>query len=270
MRRYVRTAILYTIAAVPFWWLTMSLAQHGTIAGAKLLHFLAGYPAPHLLAELDDYYWFAPMFPPLAGLLLASDRLPMRRRVLSLVAGYVAFCYLVSLQIAVVWSPYLTLSAVRGYMSAVQVGLNTVVVPVIFWLIFTGGPPRIWSEVAVAGSTPPMAAHPKTIHSAAFMLLFCGLLTLPTMLAASQTSHNLTSARDNLAASLTANNTTGALSAIEAMFQEQGNNAYLSYLQMQLLHEMGRHRDAEAAKNLALTTPKRRAAYRIQSLQHQP
>jgi hypothetical protein len=260
MKRFVRRAAVMTVVGMGVWWVTAPVASDATIWGAKALHALVGFPAPHLLAELDDYYWFAPMFGPLAGLILASDWMSWRRRVASMLVGYLAFCYLVSMQIAVGWSPYLTLSAVRGYFAAVQVGLNTVVTPVSLWLILTGGPPSVWERADLRRELKGSAPH--GLISGALLVGFCGLLTLPATLAAGETNARLTAARRSVARLLSVEAVEAAIEAMDGMYREQGANSHLSYLKMGLLRDAGRTEEADALKLAALTTADRREAYR--------
>lgn len=267
MRRFTLTVIFISVLATCLWAATAPFARESTIQGAKWLHRLAGYPAPHLLADLDQFYWFAPLFPPFAGLVLASGQVPWRRRLTALVVGLAVFWYLVSAQIALVYSPYLTLSSVRGYFLAIQVGLNTVAVPVVLWLITIGGPPVFRS--GAASSPQPITrtdaiAPPSWLAAGAWLVLFCVVMSLPVCLAAAQSNRNLDAARDRLGRSLVSQDLATAAAAIEKMLQEQRGNASLSYLQLQIHRQLGDFQSARESEVRALTTTKRRRVYHRQ------
>lgn len=268
MKRFIVKAFLLSAAAAALWWATAPWTRATTISLAKALHALVGYPAPYLLADLDDYYWFAPLFPPLAGLVLASHWVTLRRRLAGLAIGLAAFAYLVALQIAVVYSPYLTLSAARAYVMSSQIALNTVVVPVILWLIATAGPPENWT----AGATPSPPADAPGVRPqrrpglpavAAYALLFCGVMTLPIPWLAARTTPTLTAARKAVARAVATGRPASAIKAIDTLFTTQQNNAALSYLQMQLYRTVGDDGAAERVMPLALTSPRRRQAFRV-------
>ncbi len=269
MKRFVIKFILISLGATVVWSLTTGWTRPTTIYGAKALHALVGYPAPWLLADLDHYHWFAPLFPPLVGLVMASQWVSWRRRLGGLVIGLAAFWYLVALQIAIVYSPYLTLSAVRAYLMSVQITLNSVVVPVVLWLIATGGPPREWSAAAAPDQRPQPPADADSAARWGVMgvwtLLFSAILTLPILAAGAQTDASITAARNTVARAITADNPVAALRAIDTMFTRQQSNAALSYLQMELHRQLGQREEAERIMDAALTTPQRRRAYRNRS-----
>ncbi len=260
MKRFILKALLISLAATVAWWFAAPWTRPHAIATAKLLHTLVGYPAPYLLADLDDYYWFAPLFPPLVGLVLASHWVSWRRRIGGLLIGLCAFWYLVALQIAILYSPYLTLSAARAYLVSGQIALNTVVVPVVLWLIVIGGPPAQWET---ATSRPPDDATRAMLTRIALVsLLFCFAVSLPLPLATSQTTATLSAARNATARAIAAGNETAAMESIETMFTVQQHNAALSYLLMELHRRRG-HTDTVAQLiPSALQTPRRRAVYR--------
>ncbi len=275
MRRFTVEVILISLAATVIWWATGGLLRPTTVAAAKGLHALVGYPAPYLLADLDGFYWFAPLFPPLVGLVFASRWVPWRRRLIGLLIGLAAFWYLVALQVVVVYTPYFTLSAVRAYLSAIQVSLNTAVVPVVLWLIVTGGPPRGWTPELKA-LRPGDAGRKSTNHrnpekakgyagTVFVTLAFCALATLPLFLAAQASTPNLDDARDRLARARLARDHAAALTAVDAMFQEQGRNAALSYLQSELYRELGDEAAANRIASETLSSERRRAATRRRS-----
>lgn len=264
MKRFVVRFFLYSILATGIWWLVTPVGRALTIDGAKWLHALAGYPAPYLLAELDDRYWFNPLFPPLVGLLLASDWLTWRRRSVGIMVGLIAFFYLVSLQVAVVYSPYLTNSAIRAYLSSVQVAFNTVVVPVILWLMASGGPPD-WSKPADESDQQQKKSpiNPPRLGTAVIMmLLFCGVMTLPVVLAGEKTHPDLTLARQELAQSLRSKHFSSAYKAVEKMLRYDPGNRPVGYLNLELHRRQG-HNDyvAENAAKI-LGSGQRIRAYR--------
>ncbi len=259
MTRFVFRALLFSTAATVVWWATAGWTRPSTVASAKLLHSMVGYPAPYLLADLDDYHWFAPLFPPFVGLVAASYWVSTRRRIAGLAVGLITFWYLVALQIAVLYSPYLTLSAARAYFMSVQIALNSVAVPVVLWLIVVGGPPGGWEiERAHAGDD----ATPDALGRAGLLtLLFCAVLTLPVPAAISQTTPTLSAAREAVARAIANDNTPSAIRSIERMFTVQRENAALSYLQMELHRKLGQTAAADELMPAALTTHDRRMAY---------
>jgi hypothetical protein len=265
MRRFTIDVILISIAATLVWWVSGGLLRPLTVLGAKGLHWLVGYPAPYLLADLDKFYWFAPLFPPLVGLVLASRWVSWPKRIIGLLIGIVAFCYLVALQIVVVYTPYFTLSAVRAYLSSIQVSLNSVVVPVVLWLILTGGPPRQWATRSGPTESPDDGRkgkqHGRTswLYVSMACIAFCGVLTLPILWAAEASTANLDAARNRLAGALIARDYNSALPAIDAMLQEQGRNTALSYVQSELHRELGDDEAADRIVSESLDAPRRLA-----------
>jgi hypothetical protein len=132
----------YLLLATLLWWLglALGLTQLTTIWLAKILHRVAGYPAPYLLADLKPYLWFCPVFPPLVGLMLASRWLSWAVRLRRLAVGLGCLWLAVALQICLVYSPYLPLSRFRDYAGMMGLWLACILLPVILWLILTGGP----------------------------------------------------------------------------------------------------------------------------------
>lgn len=254
MRHFVIKVVLISAIATALWWATGDWTRPVTIAAAKTLHAVVGYPAPHLLADLDHYHWFAPLFPPLVGLVLASHWITWSRRLVGLVMGLAAFTYLVALQIAVVYSPYLTLSGTRAYLMTAQVTLNSVAVPVVLWLIVAGPPPT--GREAEHGRIGRLAVV------ALWMLLFCAVLTLPIPLAAAETTPSLSAARRAAGAAIAHHQPGIALKHTRDMLDIQQTNAALSYLRMHLFREIGDESAALASESRALTTTARKAAFR--------
>lgn len=239
IRRFTIHVVIISIAATGAWWALRGYCGHATIVGAKWLHALAGYPAPFLQADEHQEFWFAPMFPPLVGLVLASKWIPWTRRLVGLTIGLLGFWYVVSLQVAIVYSPYLTQSTVRAYLAEIQVGLNTIVFPVILWLIVTGGPPRTRTfDTAKEDGAADGAPRVGLSRAVCLAWLFCAVCTLPVIPAAEQSNANLTSARNRLARALASGNDSAALKAIDAMFQQQRHNDALSYLHSRLQRRM--------------------------------
>lgn len=243
IRRFVIEAIVLSILGSLVWWATRNYTAATTIAGAKGLHWLIGYPSPFLAGNTHYIYWFSPLFPPMAGLILASRWLSWRRRLIGLVIGLGAFWYLVSLQVAVAFSPYLTLSTVRGYLSQILIALNSVAVPIVLWLIVTGGPPVQKTRPGKAGVgrvVPAVSdrragtARPAWLVSVVLALFFCAVATLPVELAVEQSSPSLDAARKRVANAILVQDYSGAADAIDAMLQQQDGNRYLSHLQSEL------------------------------------
>ena len=237
IRRFTIHVVIISIIATSAWWTLRDFSGQASIIGAKWLHAVAGYPAPFLQADEHHEFWFAPMFPPLAGLVLASTWIPWTQRLMGLTIGLLGFWYVVSLQVAIAFSPYLTQSTVRAYLAEIQVGLNTIVFPVILWLIVTGGPPRDSASNHVDTDSRRRAGLPRAVFLA---LLFCAVCTLPVIPAAEQTNANLVVARNSLARALTSGNDPAALKAIDAMFRQQRSNDALTYLQGKLQRRDGK------------------------------
>ena len=239
MRRYVIEAIVLSLAASVVWWATRDFTAAATIAGAKGLHRLIGYPTPFLSGNSHHFYWFSPLFPPLVGLVLASRWLSWRRRLIGLLIGLCAFWYVVSVQLAVTFSPYLTLSAVRAYLMQVLISLNSVAVPVLLWLIVTGGPSLAPGSGARPGKEhkgPRPRPRLNLVVSVILAALLCAVITLPVQLAVEQSDPNLDAARNRLARAMLAENDVAALDAIEELlFWQGGKNPLLSYVRSQLL-----------------------------------
>ncbi len=248
IRRFVIVAALATIAASIIWWVSAETVSHGTVAGAKLLHAVMGYPAPFLQADVKFLYWHAPLFPPFFGLMLASSWLPMRRRMIGFAIGLAAFWYVVSLQVAMTYSPYLTLSPIRSYVLKSMISLNQVAVPVLLWLITAGIPhlafrstgtttrPSKTNQKSAGGITGASSPHRliKPMTSVALAGLFCLLCTLLAWPVIRESNATLDAARRRVANAIRAGDDRSALKGIEDMFAIQGNNSQLSYLQERL------------------------------------
>ncbi len=250
MRRFIIESIVVSVLAAVVWWLTQDITAPTTVAGAKMLHRLVGYPAPYLVADGSHIYWFSPLFPPMVGLIIASRWTSWRRRIVGLSICTVGFWYIVSLQVAVSYSPYLTLSAIRGYLSQTLISLNSVAVPVVFWLIVTGGPP---SHFLVRNRSPlpdakknARTANPTNhsdVHAlrcVALTALLCALATLPVKLATEQSNANLDAARKRLAGAVLTGDVNTAVAAQLDMTQEQGPNRFLAHL-VDELQQAARH-----------------------------
>ncbi len=260
MSRFVARALLVSLAATVAWWMTADWTCIATVTGAKWLHRLAGYPAPHLLADLDDFYWFAPLFPPFVGLTLASTWLTFRSRLTGIAIGLAAFWYLVSLQIAITYSPYLTLSSTRAYTLSMLVALNTIVVPVVFWLLATGGPPS--AGVSRRAGDPNARESRKTAFVVVGTLVFSVAVTLVVPLTASQSTPSLNQARRAAGRLIAAGDSPRAIEAVDHMLAIQRTNAALSYLKLHLLRLAGDEIGARRLESDALTSEKRRRAFR--------
>lgn len=245
MRRFTIEVLVISVAAAVLWGLTREYTAVTTIAGAKWLHRLVGYPAPFLLAEGNHDYWFSPLFPPLVGLVLASRWVPWRRRLLGLGIGLCAFWYVVSVQVAVTYSPYLTLSTVRAYLMQTQIAMNSVVMPVLLWLAATGGPgreqlggARTRGQAATGarqGDLAPGTGGLNPLVSAALAVVLCVAVSFPVKLAAEQSGPSLDLARKRVANAILAKDFRGASRGIDDMLSMQGgDNRYLSHLQREL------------------------------------
>ncbi|NOS99556.1 MAG: hypothetical protein HOP29_02900 [Phycisphaerales bacterium] len=247
MRRFAINAIGITLAAAVVWWFTRHTAAVSTIAGARALHWIIGYPAPKLAADDHFLFWFAPLFPPLVGLVLASRWAPWPGRIVGLAIGLTAFGYIVSMLIAVVYSPYLTPSAVRAYLSQALTELNAVAVPVILWLIVVGPP-------SAARLRPPRDRAYRlgraTTRSLVLSIAFCGITTLPVWFAVEQSDRTIDSARNRLAASLTAEDYAGALLAMQDLMKSMGQTPALQTLYRECERRLG-----PAASDVHRTSP---------------
>ena len=253
MRRVIIEAILLSILMTGVWWVTDDLTARTTIAGGRLLHDSVGYPAPGM-ARGAHLFWMSPLFPPLVGLLLASRWVPWRRRLYGLLITLAAFWYLVSFQVAVTFSPYLTLTTFRAYMMDVQVSANQVAVPILLWLIVAGAPPRSYfttgrhTKAAPAkdgGAVQP--SKPGGVHLLLAVIL-CGALclvaTLPVQLAVEKTNPALSAARKHVARAILAEDYADADKAIDELlvYQQPKGNSNLSLLQMEVRRLAARSR----------------------------
>ena len=123
MRRFLVEAVVFSVLASVLWWLTLvtDAGRQATLELARILHRVAGYPAPYLLAEVKAYYWHAPLFPPLVGLILASRWLSWGRRLRQLGLGLACFWFMVAVQVVMVYSPYLPLSVFRSFVERMYI-----------------------------------------------------------------------------------------------------------------------------------------------------
>jgi hypothetical protein len=152
---------------------------------------------------------------------------------MGLTLSLAAFWYLVGLQVALVYSPYLTLSADRAYITSGLVTLNSVVVPVVLWLIFAGPPP---GRVVSARRGDARDGRRWLVRSSLLTMAFCGVLTAPAALAASRTTPGLSAARRQAAGAIAHGQWKVAIGHLDEMLAIQGGaNAELSYLRRRLV-----------------------------------
>lgn len=236
MRRFVLHAIGFTLAAAVVWWVTRNLAAASTIAGAGALHWIVGFPAPMLAADQHFLFWFAPLFPPFVGLVLASRWMSWPDRCMGLAIGLLAFWYVVSVLIAIVYSPYLTPSAVRAYLAQALTELNALAVPVILWLIVSGPPSALRLNRMRDRKRWTRRAGVKCL---ALTLTFCGIATLPAWFAADQSDRTIDAARRRLAASLTAADYPSALLGIQDLMSAMGQTPPLQALYRECSRRLG-------------------------------
>jgi len=246
MRRFIIEVLALTIAATLVWWATAEWLGETTIVGGKLLHRVIGYPAPSLAQGSHRFYWLAPLFPPLVGLILPSRWVSWPRRLIGLLIGLAAFWYMVSLQVAVTFTPYLTLSTERAYMMKIFISLNQVAVPVALWLIVTGGPKAEWLRAGRAapdkGGAKDSAPDRQGLRLPLTLLAtvaFCAVVTVPVKLAVDRTTPRLDAARQKTARAILADDYPTAIKAIDDMLAEQGGqNAALTILQREMKRRM--------------------------------
>ena len=257
MRRFLIEAVVFSVLASVLWWLTFvtDTTRQATLELARDLHRVAGYPAPYLLAEVRPYYWHAPLFPPLVGLMLASRWLTWRQRLWQLALALACFWVMVAVQIVMVYSPYLPLSTFRSFVERIYISSGYIAAPVILWLILTGGPLSLLKGPNKAEETSPAprgpAGHPlfpRRWHAPAAAVCLCVLFTVPVFVSAALGAPGWAEARKMMADGLRLNDDAAALIGLQEILPEDPTNDGLIYLAARLHQRRG---EMDDARNLA-------------------
>ena len=250
MRRFLLEVIAYSLLATLLWWLgfAQELTHPATIWLAKILHRIAGFPAPYLLADLKPYFWFSPLFPPLVGLMLASRWLSWGERLRRLVIGLGCFWLAVALQMCLVYSPYLPLSRFRDYVKMMGISSGYILLPVILWLILTGGPGALVAPPG--GGEGPTAAGSRRRRSwvpSALALAVTLALAAPIFVSVRLGAPEWTKARREMSVGLVRRDPAYTLIAIQEVLPRDPRNHGLLYLAARLHEERG---EIETTKQL--------------------
>jgi hypothetical protein len=242
LRRFLLEVIVYSLLATVLWWLGFAhgLTDHPTIWLAKILHRIAGYPAPYLLADLKPYFWFSPLFPPLVGLMLASRWLSWGTRLRRLAVGLACFWLAVSLQVCLVYSPYLPLSRFRDYVKMMGISSGYVLLPVILWLVLTGGPGALVAPAGGGkGPAAPASRRQRSWVPSVFALGVGLALAVPIFVAAQLGAPEWTKARREMSVGLVRHDPAYTLIAIQEVLPLDPRNHGLLYLAARLHEERG-------------------------------
>ena len=145
-----RAAIWMALAGVA-WRFTLQANTAFTIWLTKLLHEAVLLPAPYLFCEARPLFWHAALFPPVVGLSLASYWLPWPSRLFRAAVGYVVYCCLTAITIAVHISPYLPETKMRLVATNTLVDANYLTFGLAIWVLAAGP----WYAQAQRGRTDP-------------------------------------------------------------------------------------------------------------------
>jgi hypothetical protein len=246
VRRFIIEAVVFSLLATALWYVTFAtdVTRQATLELARILHRVAGYPAPYLLAEVKPYCWHSPLFPPLVGLMLASRWLTWRQRVAQLIFALVCFWFIVAVQIVIVNSPYLPLSWFRSFVERIYISFGYITAPLILWLILTGGPgPLLAPPGSFQGEHP---LFPRRWHAVVTAIILCLLFTLPVFIAAGRGDPGWPQARRAMAEGLRRNDPAAALVGLQQILPVDPRNDGLIYLAARLHQRRGEDADARA------------------------
>lgn len=138
LRRFLIRVVPLAIVAGVAWKFTSAWNADFTVWLVKAIHRLFLHPAPYLFCDTRRYFWHATMFPPVLALTLASYWLPWWDRGLRAMGGYVAYCGLTAIAIAINESPYLQQTDVLVPMSSTLVNANYLMFSVVIWVLAAG------------------------------------------------------------------------------------------------------------------------------------
>ncbi|MEE9293587.1 MAG: hypothetical protein V3W34_01295 [Phycisphaerae bacterium] len=144
-----------------------------TIWLTKLLHRLAGRPAPYLFCDGSKLFWHATMFPPVVALTLASYWIRWPDRLLRTAVGYVAHCAMTTIAITLNESPYLQPAALLNPLTSTLVNANYLMFGVGIWVL-AAGPWYVRPGMAKSGAGPWRVG---LMWRRALRSLCCGWLT---------------------------------------------------------------------------------------------
>ncbi len=134
-RRFLPRALIWTAVAGVGWKLLLAPNAHFTVFVTKLLHELAGFPAPYLFCDETTFFWHATLFPPVVGLTLASYWLGWPDRLLRAGVGYLVYCVLTAITIAVNESPYLPGNDFGEVLTNTLVNANYCTFGIVIWVL---------------------------------------------------------------------------------------------------------------------------------------
>ena len=246
MRRFIIEAVVFSLLATAVWYVTFAtdVTRQATLEVARVLHRVAGYPAPYLLAEVKPYYWHSPLFPPLIGLMLASRWLTWRQRLAQLIFALICFWFMVAVQIVIVYTPYLPLSWFRSFVERIYISSGYIAAPIILWLILTGGPHPLLAPPDSSEGEHPLFA--RRWHAAVAAIILCVLFTLPVFIAAGRGDPGWPEARRAMAEGLRRDDPAAALVGLQQILPKDPRNDGLIYLAARLHQRRGEMTDAHA------------------------
>jgi len=135
VRRFVPRAVLWTALAGICWKLSLAPNVHLTVFITKLLHRLVGIPAPYMFCDEKTFFWHATLFPPVLGLTLASYWLRWPDRLVRAGAGYLVYCVLTAITIAVNESPYLPENDFGEVLTNTLVNADYCTFGIVIWVL---------------------------------------------------------------------------------------------------------------------------------------
>ncbi len=135
---FLLRAIPWTLAAFFFWKYTIGPNADFTVWLTKALHRWTDFPAPYLYCDASRFFWHATLFPPVIGLTLASYWLSWPQRIIRAVGGYVAYCCLTAITIAIHVSPYLPENDIRLITTNTLVNANYLTFGLVIWVLACG------------------------------------------------------------------------------------------------------------------------------------
>lgn len=260
MRRLIRAVgILFagTAAATMLWWAAHERAAAASIATAKWLHRLIGFPAPYLIADAVDRWWFAPPGQLLVGLVLASWWRTWRGRLVDLAFCLALYWFVSAMTIALTCSPYIGPMRVRDLTGIVLTKSLLVVVPVILWGVTVGWAGWHDAREGAPGKKEPRREKRKqdrqgrgvSRQRCAGLLRYpaatgiCLLLPMACWAMSAAAPQGVREARAQAAAALRAGDSRQAAAAVMNLgrveVRQTGHNLPLYYLAANLLQEIG-------------------------------
>ncbi len=136
--RFLLRVVPLAIGAGVLWKLTATENASFTVWLTKMLHGLAGRPAPYMFCDSTHLFWHATMFPPVVALMLGSYWIRWPGRVLRAAAGYVVQCGMTAIAITINESPYLQRTPLCDTLTSTLVNANYLMFGVVIWVLAAG------------------------------------------------------------------------------------------------------------------------------------